>query len=246
MAIAAQFAGGTFPVALGLILFAAGLSHGAGDEQGGTMQRYGVLEALAYLVVGAAVAGLFLTAPIAGLALFLGLSAWHFGRSDCAMGELARYAIAALATGGSALFRRDETARVFETVLGQAPVAPQMTLLALVGAAGCVLVAFALFRNQRGCGEAAIALLATAFFHPVLAVGLIFLVGHAVPIQRRQIAQYGSATVWKAVALPTLVATAGGIALAALVWTGTLDVRIAAALAFGLATPHMLTERLER
>ncbi|NVD44964.1 Brp/Blh family beta-carotene 15,15'-dioxygenase [Qipengyuania atrilutea] len=246
LAAIAQISGGIAPLVLGLVLFAAGLSHGAGDEQRGLMKRFGLIQAAAYLVVGAAVAGLFLAEPLAGLALFLALSAWHFARSDCAMGPLARGAIAALATGGSALFRPRETTEVFEAVIAHSVPGIFMDLVALAGIAGCVLVVISLVRNERGCGEALIALAATALLSPVLAVGLIFLVGHAIPIQRRQIAAYGQRTVWKAVALPTLIAFAGGAGLAVLTATCRLELELAAALAFGLATPHMLTERLER
>ena len=245
-AVVAQLAGGMVPVILGLALFAAGLAHGAGDEQAGAIRPFGPVHAAAYVAVGLAVAGLFLTVPLAGLLLFLALSAWHFARSDCAFAREARWATAALATGGSALFRPGETAQVFAAVLGDAPPEPFMLPLAVVGAGGIAAALYALATNRRGCGEAVLALGATALLHPVLAVGLVFLVGHAIPIQRRQLARYGADAVWRAVALPTLIALVGTGVLALASVSGGLPLTVAAALAFGLATPHMLTERLER
>ena len=246
LATAAQLYSGMAPLVVGLALFAAGLAHGAGEEEDGTIRAFGAIHVAAYLLVGAAVAALFLAAPLAGLALFLALSAWHFAHSDGSFGPHARTAIAALAVGGSALLRPRGTRRVFELATGGEVPPEFVTLLGVAGAVGLALAALALWKNQRGCGEAAIAAGAVLLFDPVLAVGTIFLVGHAIPVQRRQIARYGARAVWRAVALPTLVATGGALALALAVTFGWLPLGIAVALAFGLATPHMLTERLER
>ena len=222
------------------------MAHGAGEEEDGGIARLGWAQAAAYIVVGIAVAGLFLALPLAGLVLFLALSAWHFARSDCRMGQAARLAIAALAIGGSALFQPQTTAQVFTAAMGEPAPVLLVRLLALAGVAGAGAALYALFRNQRGCGEAMLALGATALLHPVLAVGLVFLLGHALPIQRRQLRRYGSAAVTRAVLWPTLLAIAGAALLAAGVLSGWLALPVAAALAFGLATPHMLTDRLER
>ena len=207
LGVVAQIAGDGWAVLAGLVFFVMGLAHGAGDENEGGIARIKLVHGAAYLVTGAAVAALFLFAPLAGLALFLALSAWHFARSDCAFDPLTRY---------------------------------------LLGVAGTGAAAWALVKGLRGFGHAVIALAATVLFNPVLAVGLIFLTAHAIPVQQRQIANYGRSTVWRAVALPTLIATLGALGIAALVWTGHLALPIAIALAFGMATPHMLTERLER
>ena len=135
---------------------------------------------------------------------------------------------------------------VFAVIVGGEVPALVMRVLALLGVAGTGAAAWALVKGLRGFGHAVIALAATVVFNPVLAVGLIFLTAHAIPVQQRQIANYGRSTVWRAVALPTLIATLGALGIAALVWTGHLALPIAIALAFGMATPHMLTERLER
>ena len=246
LGVVAQIAGDGWAVLAGLVFFVMGLAHGAGDENEGGIARIKLVHAAAYLVTGAAVAALFLFAPLAGLALFLALSAWHFARSDCAFDPLTRYAIAGLAVGGSALFRPGETAEVFAVIVSGEVPALVIRVLALLGVAGTGGAAWALVKGLRGFGHAVIALAATVLFNPVLAVGLIFLTAHAIPVQQRQIANYGRSTVWRAVALPTLIATLGALGIAALVWTGHLALSIAIALAFGMATPHMLTERLER
>ena len=246
LAALAQLLGETEATVAGLAFFVAGLAHGAGDENDATIRPFSLIHVGAYLVTGAAVTALFLVAPPAGLALFLALSAWHFARSDVRMAQETRFAIAALATGGSALFRHRETERVFAAVVGE-PLPPLFVdVLALAGIVGIGLAGWVLFKGRRGSGHAAIAAGAVALLHPVLAVGLIFLTAHAVPIQQRQIRRYGSAAVWKAVAWPSVVALAGAAGLAVAVWQGWIALPIAVALAFGMATPHMLTERLER
>ncbi len=231
---------------LGLVLFALGLAHGAGDEQDGKLSSYTLLHAGAYVVVGLAIAGLFLMAPLYGLALFFALSAWHFARSECRFHQASRLAIAGLAVGGSALLRPDETADVLAFVTGADVPRNFMRFLAMGGVFGLVCAAYAFVTNRRGFGHTIVAALATLLLHPVLAVGLVFLTAHAVPVQERQVLTYGASTVARAVALPTLIALVGATAIAMAVGIGWIAPQVAAALAFGMATPHMLTERLER
>ena len=242
---AAQLAGEAVAIGCGLAMFVAGLAHGAGDENGGAMRAYTPLLVLAYIVTGLAIAALFLAAPIAGLALFLGLSAWHFARSDSGFGRLANLSVALLAVGGSALLRSDATVDVFATILGQTPPRLLIITLRIAGGAGVILGAWLALQRKRGGLAAGFAIMACALFHPILAVGSIFLGMHALPIQRRQIARYGLSRVLSAVAAPTVVATLGAVALAIAVWQDWLAMELAIAFAFGMATPHMLTERLE-
>ena len=246
LAAVAQIVGGVWPIALGCILFLAGLAHGAGDEQEGTLKRYGLLQALAYVMVGLAVAGLVLVAPLLGLTIFFALSAWHFARSDCDLAPQTRYAIAGLSIGGSAAFRMDETGGILAAALGHEIPGLYMQLLAIPGVLGAGFALYAFFTGKRGAGHAIVALLAMVLLQPVLAVGLTFLIAHAIPIQQRQIRSYGVATVFRAVVVPAGIATVGAAALAGLVLSQTLALTVAVALALGLATPHMLTERLER
>lgn len=246
LAVIAQFAGEDFAICLGLVLFVLGLSHGAGDEQDDTLASFTLVHAAAYVVIGAAVAGLFLVEPLGGLALFFALSAWHFSRSDCRFDQTTRIAIAGLAVGGSALFRANETAEVLSFVTGEDLPVNFLRFLALAGIGGTGFALYAFIKGRRGFGHAVVAGLSTAFLQPVLAVGLIYLIAHAMPVQERQIAAYGMHRVLRAVALPTAIATLGAVALAVAVFLGDLPTQIAVALAFGMATPHMLTERLER
>ena len=245
-ACAAQLAGEDWALALGLLLFLGGLAHGAGDEQGTSIKPFAAIHVLAYVLVGLAVAAVFLALPLGGLALFLALSAWHFARSDIAMAQLTRLAIAGLATGGSALFRHDGTGRVFAQILQDPPPALFTDILALFGIAGAGAAIYSFVRGLRGSGHAIIALIACVAFHPVLAVGVIFLTAHAIPIQQRQIARHGHRAVWRAVLWPTVGAGLGAAVIAFMVWQGLIELKLAVALAFGMATPHMLTERLER
>ncbi|MEW4448769.1 Brp/Blh family beta-carotene 15,15'-dioxygenase [Qipengyuania sp. JC766] len=244
-AVVALLVGGAAPTALGLALFVAGLAHGAGDEGGGRIRQFTLIHAAAYLIVGAAVTFLFLVAPLAALAMFLILSAWHFARDGAGSEPVARLAIALLAVGGSAVFRPAETAALFDLVLGIGTPAIFMRAVAAAGVAGVGLGLFAIVRARDNLAPIALAIASVALFPPVLGVALVFLLCHALPVQRRQIETYGMAAFRKAVALPVMLASAGAILLAAACLAGFLSVPLAAAIAFGLATPHMLTERLD-
>ena len=241
----AEASGDRFAIWTGLALFLAGLPHGAGDEQDGQIRRISLAHALGYVIVAGAVTGLFLILPIAGLSLFIGLSGWHFARSECGLSPINRYAIAGLAIGGSALFKPEATRSVFAEVIAAQMPSIYVSILAISGLLGAGFALWAVARRERGFGRSLLALGAVALMHPVLAVGLIFLTAHAIPVQQRQASSYGQDSVLSAVAIPTVLAVAGA---AIMIWGVTADaitVPVAIALSMGMATPHMLTERLE-
>ena len=245
LAAVAQIAGDRFALWTGLIFFVAGLAHGAGDEQNGELRRIGLAHAIAYVLVGAAVAGLFFVQPLSGLAVFFVLSAWHFARSDCRLALATRYAIAGLAVGGSALLHPQATLQVLSGAIGADVPNYFIRAMAILGMAGAAFALWALIKTKSGFGHAIVAFCAVLLLHPVLAVGLIFLTAHAIPVQQRQIAHYGSQAVMGAVAIPTALAILGAAAIAVGAALEVLPTYIAVALAVGMATPHMLTERLE-
>lgn len=245
MACFAQLAGERVALWIGLAFFVMGLAHGAGDEQEGQLRRIGLIPAFAYLLVGTAVAGLFIAQPIAGLAVFFSLSAWHFARSDCQLAQETRYAISGLAVGGSALLQPQGTLDVLSLAAAMPVPVHFVRALAIAGMVGCGFTLWTVFKANRGFGHAVVAFCAVLLLHPVLAVGLIFLTAHAIPIQQRQTAYYGARTVLAAVAIPTGLAIVGATGIVASVTTGALSAHFAVALALGMATPHMLTERLE-
>lgn len=240
----AQALGQTAAIGVGLACFLAGLAHGAGDENGGRIAPYQLHHAVAYLLSGIALAALFLAAPLAALAVFLLLSAWHVATGDM-LGRRIDYSIAALLIGGSALFRPGETGSIFAALTGQAMSASFMVPLAAVGAVGCAFAMVAAWRNETGWPVAAACAVAALAFHPVLAAGVIFLIGHAAPVQLRQLAAYGTAETWAAVRLPLALAMIGSVAIGLAAMEGWLALPVIAALAFGLVTPHMLAERIE-
>ncbi|GAB5347308.1 Brp/Blh family beta-carotene 15,15'-dioxygenase [Alteriqipengyuania sp. 357] len=245
LALLAQLAGGPWALAAAVVLFAAGLFHGAGDESADTIRRFTSLRAVAYVIVAGGVAALYLAAPLAGLSMFLLLSAWHFATSECGFDRVSRYAIAGLAIGGSVLFQPHETARVFAAITGASFPAEVLLVLAGIGIAGtgCALLASA--RRAPGAAHALAAILATAFLAPALAVALIFFAAHALPIQLRQIADHGRRAVLHAVAPTGVIALLGACVLVMFVYSDLVPLSLASALAFGLATPHMLGERLD-
>lgn len=188
-AVLLQVAGPAWAIAGGISLFIAGLPHGAFAGDG----RFLIAEpryVLRYLLAGAVVAAAFLAVPVAALGVFLGLSAWHFLHEPAAGRWLRRGAIAALAVGASALIRAGETQAVFSALCGSPVPAALMNALAAVGIAGYVLAALALARKP---GDLAlwVMIASPVLFHPVLATGLIFMLGHAGPVTAAIMQQAG-------------------------------------------------------
>ena len=233
-------------VAAGIACFVLGLPHGAGDEQSGTLRPLAPVRIAAYLIISAAIAALYLAQPLAGLALFLALSSWHFARGDKGAVSPIALSVALVAVGGSMLFQPHATGTVLSAITGVALPTAFTWVLAAVGLAGVALTLATVVKGYRGSAQAVAAVIAVTLLHPVLAVGVIFLTTHALPIQISQIEKYGTEAVWRAVALPSILAIVGTAALALAVVSGWLALPVVAAIAFALATPHMITERLER
>ena len=82
-AVVGELAGGTASTLVSLGLFAAGVLHGAAEEDEGGIYRYSAAHAAGYVAFAAGIAALYLAAPVAGLAAFLILSAWHFADGRC-------------------------------------------------------------------------------------------------------------------------------------------------------------------
>lgn len=202
-------------------------------------------ELAAYIVIGAGFAALFVMAAEIAITLFFALSAWHFSQEHSGFGRVTRLAIAALAVGGSALFRPETTAWVIATLVGSTVPDALMMALAVVGGAGSIFAGISVVQRDTGWQHAAVCLLAAILFDPVLAVAYIFLIGHAWPIQRAQILRYGLMPTVRAVCWPTLAAAAGAVVLMATVIAGIVPLAFAVALAIGMAVPHMLVERIE-
>ncbi len=243
-AVAGHLIGGTGATFVALALFAAGILHGAADEGRHDIVAFSVVHAGGYVAFAAAIAALYLASPLLGLAAFLAISGWHFAISPADFDRASRYAIAGCAIGGSALFHPAPTAEVFAAITGLAIPGAAMQPLAIVGAGGVALAGLAAARRANGMWQAILAVLAVILLEPVLAVALIFFVAHALPVQREQIADHGLDRVLKAIAPTGIPALAGAIALIALAWLGYVALPLAAAIAIGVATPHMLTERL--
>ena len=243
-AVVGELAGGTASTLVSLGLFAAGVLHGAAEEDEGGIYRYSAAHAAGYVAFAAGIAALYLAAPVAGLAAFLILSAWHFADGRCDFCPASRYAIAGVAIGGSALFMPTQTAAVFATITGQPVPDFLVQILAFAGMAGMACAAYAIVRRQSGAGYAIIAVLAAMLAGPVMAVALIFFVAHAAPVQRRQIARHGLKEVLSASLATGILALLGTLALVALAWSGMIAIPVAVAIAFGMATPHMLTDGL--
>ena len=238
LAAAVQLAGTGPAIALGLAFFIAGLPHGAADDNGRRIARWKPLGIAVYLLVAASLALFALAQPLAALAAFLLLSAWHFAAHEPGWHGLA---IGATAIGGSALWQGEATAQVFAAVTGAPVPGAVMLPLAMFGAAGVGLALGSIRRKPAG---ALVLLGAPALLHPVLAVGLIFFAIHAAPVLAGQLRDYGTTKVIRAAWPTALAAALGSGALIAAVMLGWVPLPLAAALAISLATPHMLLDRL--
>lgn len=251
VAAAALAMGGYWPTALGIGCFLAGLAHGASHDDGVMIARWTVPHLIAYVVAGCAVGMLMLAAPLAGLTVFLALSAWHFADTPDGGHVMSGAATGLIAIGGSALFQPDPTSAIFANLTGVVIPYEFMTALALAGGAGCLLTVgvavMLLFHGTNHSGDALSPVLAfagTLLLPPVLAVGAIFFLLHARPTMARQIERYGRQRVFAACSWPTALAMIGAIVLIGLTWTGFLSLPIAAAAALGMATPHMLIDQI--
>ena len=102
-----------------------GLPHGAIDAY--IAQRCGLwatrrglaVFAGVYLFLAAGVTGIWMLAPVTALAVFLAISAWHFGSDGGATGIVERLAFGALFISLPALFHPDEVASLFAALSGQ-------------------------------------------------------------------------------------------------------------------------------
>lgn len=179
-ALVLQRGGTASAITGGLALFLAGLPHGAfaPDHRALLSDRDYVRR---YLAAGALTAGAFVAAPVPALGGFLVLSANHL-LHDPSGGEPARrVALAGLLTGGSALVRPSQTARVFATLCGRAVPRGMTAVLGVTGAVGYG-AALARARRARGDSVLLVTIAAPVLLHPVLATGMIFMLGHAAPV----------------------------------------------------------------
>ncbi len=244
IAALAQVLGEAASMIVAAAFFLAGLAHGTIVERGGALFATSIPEGIGYLAVSAAVAALWLAAPLLGLALFLALSAWHFAGEEAGH-PLATRAIALMAVGGSALFQPDATSMVFAEITGAA--IPRLLLwgVAASGAVGVALALLAAIKRERSAVLGMVAVAAVALLSPVLAVAFVFFALHALPVTMRLSETYGVRRTIEASAPTTILAIAGLSAIALALSAGLLVPAIAAGMAVGLATPHMLIDRLE-
>ncbi|TCD02050.1 hypothetical protein EYB45_10230 [Erythrobacteraceae bacterium CFH 75059] len=236
-------AGGTEPaVGAGLALFLAGLPHGAFAPDGVSLlrdARHGVRYAGVGIIAGTTV----LLAPVMVLALFLLLSGWHFAADGAGQPWVRRLAIAGLAIGGSALLRPTETAAVFAALCGAPVPGVLVTVLAAAGAAA-VLLALAALRRAPGDAALWAMLAAPALLHPVLATGVVFVLGHAGPVSARLLEK--TPHPWRIVAAVGAASALVAAGLVVAVPQANVPLPFLAAAGVGLILPHLLPLRALR
>lgn len=232
-------------IAIGLAFFAAGLPHGflRGTRSNPRLRSAGYWAA--YLLAAAFVLTMFLVAPIIALCGFLGLSLIHFASSDAHRDRLFNGAVGCLAVGGSALFQPSTTAAMFAAVAGQGLSPTLIGAIAIFGMAGVLLTLALSIENPRRYRALLLATGFVALLHPVLAVGAIFYLFHAAPIQRRaHLAPAPSLARYLVAAWAVLCVIGSGLALIAVTYAG-VSVGLASATAIALVTPHLLEDYID-
>ncbi len=209
------------------------------------LRRYSLVEAIAYGVFALAITAVCLVAPTAGLISFLALSAWHFtlaysGAGNSADSSIGALALGWIAIGGSAVFWPMTTAEIFAEIVSQPFPDWALVILRGLGACGMLLGGIAVLQRDTQAWMLILAVFATLAFPPILAVGFVFFVLHAMPETKRQMERFGVKHVLRSTLLPVLLACLGAVIIGYCIVSGMVPLAVAAALAIGLATPHMI------
>lgn len=241
LCIAASMASPTLAAFLALMLVLAGTPHGGGDVSNGSLRPPDASFAARYLLQAVAVGALFLAAPVAGLLVFLLLSAWHFA---CEMqGDVfVRTGHGLLPIGGGALFQGGATAGIFAAITDAAVPPTMMVGLAAAGAIGCAAWVVAIARRSIPAFDAVVVVAAFASLPPVLAVAFYFGFVHGPAATGRMIDAHGLATTRRALTATGIAGILSVTGLTIAWWAGLLPVGLVAAILVGFAVPHMLAD----
>ena len=229
-------------VAAGLALFVLGVPHGAVervrvDNQGSAETRHAV-PSLAYtalyLTVAGAVLAVWLAAPLPALALFLTVSAVHFGLSEPILRSAGLWVVA-----GSLVLWTGPTLDVFAQITGNASVADWAAPARGLGLAAGALLLLEAARK----GDLAFAFMLLALFAvlpPVQAVAVYYFAVHSVRewrvVGRERGSLRAALRLYAPFAAPVIL---GGAATVAGVALGWIPLPLAAGLGVAVATPHM-------
>lgn len=233
-------------IAAGIALFAASLPHGLMRE-GKLNPRLGAPSYIAlYIAAAGASLAAFLLAPHTALAGFLALSLAHFAASDALASRLANLTVGLLAIGGSAFFQPGPTAAMLGAVIG-APIPDAfVAVLRAAGLAGALAAGAAALRGEWQAGWLVCALALVAALQPVLAVGAVFYLFHAAPIQRRGFGAAGRKA--QPIMLAAALLAASGIAQFAprLAQSNPDTLALVCAAGLALFVPHLLEDASDK
>ncbi len=233
-------------IAIGLALFAAGLPHGFIRGAQANPRLTSALYWFAYVSAAAVVLAGFLIAPIALLMTFLAFSLVHFSISDALRSKAANLAIAALAVGGSALFQPTATAAMLGLAAGEYVPAMMLNALAIFGGVGVLVACVLACLEPRQHWTMLLAIAIVALLQPVLAVGAIFYLYHAAPIQRRSALDRTSDVHFTILLIA--IALCFGVWLAGFYFgpSSDLQIKVVAAGAIAIVFPHLIEDLLDR
>ncbi|MGB3722686.1 MAG: Brp/Blh family beta-carotene 15,15'-dioxygenase [Pacificimonas sp.] len=232
----------TFVAALTVLMFLAGIPHGAAEHDAATGHaRIPSLPYISlYMVVGTGLFLLFLVAPLPGAVGFIALSALHFSRA-----EYRRHrALGVFATVAAFLFSPERTADIIAGIAGDA-VAPAVFMAAGAIAAAAALCVIVIELSRRpdpvGIARLAATILAFAILPPLTAMAVYFLILHSAKAYTDPV-RAGQTPRDAVIAFSTIGGPAVLIGLLTMwVWTtGALSTAIVAAAALAFAMPHMM------
>ena len=222
------------------LLFLLGAPHGGVMLKNGVAKLPSAGFIVLYLAVAAIVLGLFVASPLAGLAAFFLLSAWHFSRAEAVA------ALGIFATFAAFLLSPPQTHALIVDIAGAGRATDLMLLAGELGAvAGFIAVARALWTKPDGdllLRFAAVVIL-FALLPPLLAMAIYFFALHSLAEYRAHAGPQPErgAFLFLPVGVPVVI---GGAALYLATLVGLVSVPLMAGLALALAIPHMLDEAL--
>jgi Brp/Blh family beta-carotene 15,15'-monooxygenase len=249
-----------------------GLPHGAVDLDVARRRwaavrglRGALLFVAGYVAVAGLVVAIWLIAPAASLLVFLGISAWHFGRSECSTAALDRRRSAGetLAAGAfpialPAAFHANDVAAIFTALMTNGTVFEPPTVRAIALPAAAATLFVLVIAERRASSRSApahigarVALIACLIFCPPLVAFTVYFCGwHSIREILSEAAQRnessprrGLATFARAAAPATLASIAGAALVVPFASSGSLNdaaLRIVFVGLAALTVPHML------
>lgn len=218
----------------GLLCFALGLAHGAGERDARGLRPASIGYVAAYVVAAAVALATYLLSPSVLIWTFFGLSVWHFGRSD----PLGLGTGLVVVTAPFALWP-DSTADLMATMGSTAILPVEFAVPAML--LGLLAMTSHASRSSGLLLRMALLLATFLILPPLASVGVYFLAFHSFP-ELAKIAARMSSPGFDANPILACIAFAfiGLAALAAGFAAGMVPLALLCAVGLAFVVPHML------